>query len=59
MYIGLDAALHLAEECTEPEKTVPRTILGAISIGFVTGFSYTVAVLYGLTDIKEIMTTSG
>ncbi|KAJ5432609.1 uncharacterized protein N7458_011765 [Penicillium daleae] len=59
MYIGLDAAMHMAEECTEPEKTVPRTMLAAIGIGFVTGFAYAVAVLYGITDIEEIMTTTG
>jgi choline transport protein len=59
MYIGLDAAMHMAEECTDPEKTVPRTMLAAIGIGFVTGFAYAVAVLYGITDIEEIMTTTG
>ncbi|KAF9888505.1 hypothetical protein FE257_008612 [Aspergillus nanangensis] len=57
MYIGLDASLHMAEECTTPEKTVPRTIMAAITIGFVTAFCYTVVALYGLTDIEKIITT--
>ncbi|KAJ5605758.1 hypothetical protein N7510_008539 [Penicillium lagena] len=59
MYNGLDASMHLAEECSEPERTVPRTIMAAVGIGFVTAFSYTVALLYGLTDITQILTTTG
>ena len=51
--------MHMAEECSEPERTVPRTIMAAVGIGFVTAFSYTVAMLYGLIDIDEILTTTG
>lgn len=59
MYIGLDASMHMAEECREPERTVPRIIMAAIAIGFLTGFPFTVALLYGLSDIEEVMTTTG
>jgi choline transport protein len=59
MYIGLDASMHMAEECHQPEKTVPRTIMAAISIGFLTGFPFAVAMLYGLTDIDAILTSTG
>ncbi|OKP09944.1 Choline transport protein [Penicillium subrubescens] len=58
MYNGLDGAMHMAEESSNPEKVVPRTTMGAIGIGFTTGFAYTVAQIYAISDIQEIMTTS-
>lgn len=58
MFNGLDAAMHMAEECDRPKEVVPRTMVNAILIGFVTGFAYAVAQLYGISDIDEIMTTS-
>ncbi|THY38339.1 amino acid transporter [Aureobasidium pullulans] len=45
MYAGLDASMHLAEECTEPEKTVPRALMATILIGFITGFAFSIAIL--------------
>jgi choline transport protein len=58
MYIGLDGAMHMAEECIAPERVIPRTIMAAVGIGFTTGFLYTVAQLYAITDITEVMTTT-
>lgn len=58
MFNGLDAAMHMAEECEQPKDVVPRTMINAILIGFVTGFAYSVAQLYGLSDIDEILTTN-
>lgn len=34
MYAGLDATMHLAEECEEPRKTVPQALLSTVVIGF-------------------------
>ncbi|KAI5252861.1 amino acid transporter [Aureobasidium subglaciale] len=31
MFAGLDASLHLAEECTEPEKTVPKALCTTVT----------------------------
>ncbi|PIG85563.1 hypothetical protein AARAC_007327 [Aspergillus arachidicola] len=58
MYNGLDAAMHMTEECGDAKRMVPRVMMGAIGIGFITGFAYTVAQVYAISDIEEIMTTS-
>ncbi|KAI5195539.1 amino acid transporter, partial [Aureobasidium subglaciale] len=58
MYAGLDASMHLAEECTEPEKTVPRALMATIIIGFVTGFTFSVSMCYGITDIDALVSTT-
>ena len=58
MYIGLDASMHIAEECLEPSRTVPLAMITAVLIGAGAAFAYTVAQLYALTDIEAIMTTT-
>lgn len=58
MFIGLDASMHMAEEVRNPERVVPRTMMGAIGIGFTTGFAYAVAQVYAISDIGEVITTS-
>ena len=57
MFVGLDASLHLAEECTEPRKTVPRAVMTTVAIGFATGFVFAVAMCYGITDFNALLTT--
>ncbi|KIX92341.1 uncharacterized protein Z520_11949 [Fonsecaea multimorphosa CBS 102226] len=59
MFIGLDAALHLAEECQDAARTVPKAVTSAIIIGFCTAFPYTISVLYGITDIQSVLTSTG
>lgn len=58
MYVGLDGAMHIAEECAQPTKAVPTAMISAVGIGFVTALTYTIAQLYALTDIETIMTTT-
>ena len=58
MFAGLDASLHLAEECTEPEKTVPKALCTTIAIGFVTGFIFAVAMCYGIKDLDSLISTT-
>lgn len=55
MYAGIDGAIHLAEECTDATKTVPRALFSSIVIGFVTAFPFAIAMLYCLTDIDKVM----
>lgn len=59
MYIGLDAAMHLAEETSNAAKAVPKAVTSAIIIGFCTAFPYTIVVLYGISDIEAILTSTG
>lgn len=58
MYIGVDASMHLAEECDQPRKTVPRAMVGAIMIGFLTALPFTIVALYSLSDIDSILTST-
>jgi len=55
MFVGVDATLHLVEECTEPEKTVPRALMTTVGIGFVTAFVFTIAMCYGITDLDSLL----
>ncbi|KAL2202645.1 amino acid transporter [Sarocladium strictum] len=55
MYGGIDAVLHLAEEVKEPEKTVPRALMAIITIGFISGFSFAIAMCYGIQDLESLM----
>lgn len=58
IFAGIDASLHLAEECTEPEKTVPKALCTTVVIGFVTGFVFAIAMCYGIKDIDELVSTA-
>ncbi len=57
IYAGLDAAMHLAEECTRPERTVPRAIMASVIIGFFTALSFAIAMLYSLSDFDAVLST--
>ncbi|KAH8811155.1 amino acid permease family protein, partial [Xylogone sp. PMI_703] len=59
MYIGLDASMHLAEECAEPKRDVPIAIMSAVTIGFLTAFPYAIAQLYAITDYMSLIETDG
>ena len=49
-----DATTHLAEEIPYPQRNVPISILCQMSIGFVTGFTYLVAIFYGIHDFDAL-----
>lgn len=57
MFAGLDATLHMAEECLEPAIVVPKSILATIGIGFGTAFSFSVAMAYCITDLDTVLNT--
>ncbi|KAL8756012.1 MAG: hypothetical protein Q9184_004634 [Pyrenodesmia sp. 2 TL-2023] len=48
---GLDGAIHLAEDCFEPAKTVPRALCYSLVVGFATTFVLVVSMLYCVQDI--------
>ena len=54
---GLDGAIHLAEDCFDPAKTVPRAICYSLVVGFVTAFFFTVSMLYSLKDVEMALNT--
>ncbi|CAG8048734.1 unnamed protein product [Penicillium salamii] len=55
MYAGIDGALHLAEECKNASTVVPRALMSTLSIGFVTSFSFMVAMLYCTHDLDAVV----
>jgi choline transport protein len=57
MYVGLDASLHLAEECVDAARMVPKAIMSAVGIGFVTAFVYAIAMSYSLNDLTSVIST--
>ncbi|KAJ5726081.1 amino acid transporter [Penicillium malachiteum] len=44
----LDTAVHLAEEISQPERMIPIAIMGVIVIGFITSFSFILAMLFSI-----------
>ncbi|KAI4169584.1 MAG: hypothetical protein LQ343_005604 [Gyalolechia ehrenbergii] len=54
----LDCATHLSEEIHRPEKMIPVAILGTVAIGFVTSWTYSVAIFFSMTnqDLSETPT---
>ncbi|KAM0321715.1 hypothetical protein ACHAQA_009954 [Verticillium albo-atrum] len=51
---AVDATTHLAEEIAMPHRNVPIAIAMQMSIGFVTGFVYLVAIMYGINDLDAL-----
>lgn len=49
-----DVAAHLAEEIPYPQMNVPIAIGLQISIGFVTGLCYLIAILYAINDLDAL-----
>lgn len=58
MYAGIDGALHLAEECTNAAVVVPRALISTTIIGFLTSFTFMVAMVYCVQDFDTVVTTS-
>lgn len=57
MLSGLDATLHLAEECLEPERIVPRAVLITVAIGFATAFPFSIGVIYSYQDVQASLSS--
>ena len=55
MFAGLDSALHLAEESTDPQRTVPQAMTATVMIGLVTGFVFSVAMSYCIEDLATLL----
>ncbi|KAI5459483.1 amino acid/polyamine transporter I [Mariannaea sp. PMI_226] len=55
IYSGIDGAVHLAEEVTDATKTVPRALFSTILIGFVTAFTFAIAMLYTINDFDKVL----
>jgi choline transport protein len=57
MYAGIDSTLHLTETCENPRKVVPRALMTTVVVGVVTGFGFSIAMCYGITDLSALVNT--
>ena len=53
-----DIITHLAEEVPHPSKTIPKSILFQFIFGFLSGFFYLLAILYGINDLDGVLDSS-
>ncbi|PYI16088.1 putative choline transporter [Aspergillus violaceofuscus CBS 115571] len=58
MYAGIDGALHLAEECKDAARVVPRALISTLVIGFGTSFAFLVTMLYCTNDLKAVVASA-
>lgn len=49
-----DTVTHLAEEIPYPQRNVPLAILCQMSIGFITGLAYLIAIFYAINDFDAL-----
>ncbi|KAJ4252754.1 hypothetical protein NW762_010660 [Fusarium torreyae] len=54
----IDSGVHMAEEIPSPEKNVPKALLMAVVIGFVTAWPLACALIDCAVDIERITATS-
>ncbi|KAF7164448.1 hypothetical protein CNMCM5623_008995 [Aspergillus felis] len=50
-----DCSSHLAEEIPRPSRNIPKAVLAQMSVGFVTGLLYMIAVFYSINDLDLVM----
>lgn len=48
----------MAEEALEPERKIPIAIMGTVAIGFITSFTYVIAMFFSVSDIQELFNTN-
>ncbi|KAL4885201.1 amino acid/polyamine transporter I [Aspergillus karnatakaensis] len=58
MLSGLDATLHLAEECLDAERVVPKAVLVTVMVGFLTAFPFSIGIIYSYNDVADSLTTN-
>jgi choline transport protein len=56
-YVGIDGAVHLAEDALNAATAVPWALIAAVGIGFVTCFPFVVAMFYCITDIDTLLSS--
>ncbi|KAJ5901550.1 hypothetical protein N7495_002078 [Penicillium taxi] len=53
-----DCSSHLAEEIPNPSRNIPKAVLAQMSVGFVTGLLYMIAIFYSIQDIDAVSNSS-
>ncbi|CAK9682337.1 Amino acid permease family protein [Candida parapsilosis] len=55
---GLDAATHIAEESLNPAVDIPIALISTVIIGFVTTFSYCIAIFFCIRNLEAVLTSN-
>ncbi|EGW33543.1 uncharacterized protein SPAPADRAFT_60882 [Spathaspora passalidarum NRRL Y-27907] len=50
----LDSVTHLSEETSKPRTDIPKAVLSTVTIGFVTAFTYSIAMFFCVTNLEEL-----
>ncbi|EED22181.1 choline transport protein, putative [Talaromyces stipitatus ATCC 10500] len=50
-----DVTSHLAEEIPHPSRNIPKAMLAQMSIGFITGFLYMIAMFYSIQSLDDVL----
>ncbi|KAF6527742.1 hypothetical protein HZS61_008044 [Fusarium oxysporum f. sp. conglutinans] len=58
MFLGLDGAIHLADEALHPQRAVPKALMFTSIIGFLTSFSFGIVMCYSITDLDTLINTT-
>ena len=56
-FVGLDGAIHLAEDTVDPSRTVPHAICSSLVVGFITAFFFAIAMLYSIEDLDATLSS--
>ncbi|CAK9440443.1 uncharacterized protein LODBEIA_P45430 [Lodderomyces beijingensis] len=54
----LDAATHIAEESLNPSVQIPQAIIGTVIVGFLTSFTYCIAMFFSIKDLESILSSN-
>ncbi|KAE8380628.1 amino acid/polyamine transporter I [Aspergillus bertholletiae] len=52
-----DCSTHLAEEIPRPSRNIPKAVLAQMTVGFLTGFLYMIALFYSITDLDAVISS--
>ncbi|KAL4920765.1 amino acid/polyamine transporter I [Aspergillus aurantiobrunneus] len=58
MLSGLDSTLHLAEECLDAERVVPKAVLVTVMVGFLTAFPFSIGIIYSYRNVEQSLSTN-
>lgn len=53
----LDCATHMAEEVARPERMIPIAIMGTVALGFLTSWTYSIAMFFSMNNLERLTDT--
>lgn len=54
-FVGVDGAIHLAEDAENALTAVPRALVATVLVGFITAFPFVVAMFYCISDPYSVL----